>query len=136
MLKDIQVFLDFANFYQRFIQNFSKITGPLTLMLKASPNKSAKNLSLLIDVAEDAEVSVGGGDYEDETVGKSLSKNLNGATSYLTPNARQTFIQLRQAFTKALILQHFNPESHIRIEINALGYAIGIVLSQLTDLGQ
>ena len=46
----------------------------------------------------------GGSDYEDETVGRLLFKNLNGATSYLTPNARQTFTQLRQAFTKAPIL--------------------------------
>ncbi len=35
-LRDIQVFLKFANFYQRFIQSFSKIASPLTLMLKTT----------------------------------------------------------------------------------------------------
>ena len=88
LLKDIQVFLGFANFYRRFIQNFSKIAGPVTLMLRASPTQSAKNLSLLVDMAEDAGAGVGGGDCKDETVEKSLSKNSNGATDYLTPDGR------------------------------------------------
>ena len=34
LVKDIQVFIGFANFYWRFIQGFSKIAAPLTLMLK------------------------------------------------------------------------------------------------------
>ena len=33
-LKDIQKFLGFANFYRRFIQDFSKITAPLNALLK------------------------------------------------------------------------------------------------------
>ena len=33
-VRDIEVFLGFASFYQRFIQGFSKIVGSLTLMLK------------------------------------------------------------------------------------------------------
>ena len=40
---------------------------------------------------------------------------------------------MRQAFTKALILRHFDPECHIRIETDASGYTIGRVLSQLTS---
>ncbi len=32
-VRDIQVFLGFANFYRRFIRNFSKIAAPFTLML-------------------------------------------------------------------------------------------------------
>ena len=51
---------------------------------------------------------------------------------FLTPNARKVFNQLRQVFTKAPILQHFDPECHIRIETNVSGYAIGRVFSQLT----
>ena len=33
-VRDIQVFLGFANFYQQFIQGFSRIVTPLTSMLK------------------------------------------------------------------------------------------------------
>ena len=90
-----------------------------------------------MDVAEVDEVGVGGGgDREDKTVRRSLLKNLNRATVYLTPDARRAFTQLKQAFTKASILRHFDQEYHIRIETDASGYAIGGVLSQLTDLGQ
>ena len=54
---------------------------------------------------KDKEVtSDGGSDYEDEAVRKLPSKNLNKTTSYSTPDANQAFTQLRQAFTKALIL--------------------------------
>ena len=53
--------------------------------------------------------------------------------SFLTPEARSAFNRLRLAFTKAPILQYFNPECHIRIETNALGYAIGSMLSQLAS---
>ena len=136
-MRDIQVFLGFANFYWRFIQSFSKIARPLTSMLRtSSATRLLKNSLLSMDVAEVDEIGVsGGGDREDETVGKS-PKNLNGATGYLTPNARQAFTQLRQAFTKAPILRHFDLKCHIRIETDALGYAIGGVLSQLTDSGQ
>ena len=92
-------------------------------------------------MAEDVEVgSVGGGDWGDETVKRSplTSKNSNGATDLLTPGAKRAFTQLRQAFTKAPILQHFDLECHIRIETDVLSYAIGGVLSQLTpnNLGQ
>ena len=131
-VRDIQVFLGFANFYQRFIQGFSKIAGPLNSMLKTT--RSAVNLSS--SVAEDVEVgSIDGGDCKDETVERSplIFKNSNGATGYLTPNAKRAFTQLRQAFTKAPILRHFDSECHIRIETDASGYAIGGVLSQLTS---
>ena len=90
LMRDIQVFLGFANFYQRFIQSFSKIAEPLTSMLKTSSvTRSLKNLLSSMDVAEVDEVDVGGGsDRKDKTVVRSLLKNSNGATGYLTPNAR------------------------------------------------
>ena len=46
---DIQVFLGFANFYWQLIQGFSRITAPLTLMLKTTnePTPSKNNGSRL-----------------------------------------------------------------------------------------
>ncbi len=35
-VRDIQVFLGFANFYRRFIKNFSKIAAPFTLILQTT----------------------------------------------------------------------------------------------------
>ncbi len=41
-VRDIQVFLDFANFYRRFIRNFSRFAAPLTSMLQTT-DKSTGN---------------------------------------------------------------------------------------------
>ena len=54
-----------------------------------------------------------------------------GEPTFLTPDAKKAFNQLRLAFIEAPILRHFDLESHIRIETNTSGYAIGGVLSQL-----
>ena len=93
--------------------------------------------NLLLSIAEDTEIgNIGGdGDCEDETVEISqlTSKNLNGVTNYLTPSTKRAFTQLRQAFTKVPIFQHFDLECHIRIETNAFGYAIDGALGQLTS---
>jgi hypothetical protein len=35
-IKEIQVFLGFANFYQRFIEGYSRVAGPLTDLLKTT----------------------------------------------------------------------------------------------------
>ena len=72
-------------------------------------------------MATDAKVCSKGGDCKHKTIKKSLFNNSNGATGYLTLNIRQTFTQLKQALTIAPILQHFDPECHIRIETDASG---------------
>ena len=42
-VRDIQVFIGFANFYRRFIKGFSKIARPLTAMLKTTGPKMPKS---------------------------------------------------------------------------------------------
>ena len=70
---------------------------------------------------------------------KNLAKSQKMVESeFLTPRAKLAFTKLRQAFVKAPILYHFDPEGHIRIETDASDYAIGGVFSQiiLNDLGR
>ena len=55
-----------------------------------------------------------------------------GNSNFLISEAKLAFSRLRQAFTKAPIFHHFDPERYIRIETDASGYAIGGILSQLT----
>ena len=57
---------------------------------------------------------------------------------YLIPDVKKVFNHLRHAFTKAPILQHFDPERYIRVKTNTSGHTIIWVLNQLTldDLGQ
>lgn len=38
-IKELQWFLGFANFYRRFIRNYSTVAGPLTSLLKGKPKK-------------------------------------------------------------------------------------------------
>ena len=132
-VRDIQVFIVFANFYRRFIRGFSRVAAPLTSMLKTTGSSGSAPSGL---GAED-EVIGGGGSRADEMV-RNLSKakisskskkskndkseiptrtNLGttGEPMFLTPGAREAFNQLKQAFTKAPILRHFDSECHIRI---------------------
>ena len=102
LIRDIQVFLGFANFYQRFIQRFCKIAAPLTSMLKTIASS-----------------------FADAKITPKAPNNSN----ILTPEAKLAFLQLTQAFTKAPILYHFDPERYIQIETDALDYAICGILS-------
>ena len=56
-----------------------------------------------------------------------------GNSNFLTPETKLAFLQLRQAFTKALIFYYFDLKSYNRIKTNAFGYTIGGILSQLTS---
>ena len=53
-------------------------------------------------------------------------------SNFLTFEAKLAFVWLKQAFTKAPILYHFDLKRFIRIETNASGYTIGDIFSQLT----
>ena len=53
-------------------------------------------------------------------------------SSFLTPEAKLAFSRIRQAFTEAPILHHYDPERYIQIKTDASGYAINSILSQLT----
>ena len=138
---DIQVFIGFDNFYRRFIKGFSRIAAPLTAMLKTT-GSSVTSASRV----DDNEVVGGGGAIgrsdtsrkSDKSKSRTKSGHLGNSNNskehkFLTSNGRETFNRLRQAFTKAPILRHFDLECHIRIETNASGYAIGEVLSQQTS---
>ena len=160
-MHDIQVFLSFTNFYWRFIQGFSRIAGPLTLMLRTLSPTGSSTVLQSIDVADKDKVdkngdngtnllnpsvstrSIGAGylTYGGAKRGGNNTKKGVGAakgSNYLILAAKKVFNHLRYSFTQALILQHFDPKWHIRIETNASGYFIGGVLNQLmlNNLGQ
>ena len=158
---DIQVFLGFANFYQQFIQSFSKIVVPLTSMLKTTVSLQmlAANEMFVANEVGGVESSgkligkcgklskTGKSSKSEKSKGKKSAKSKNPSKSgnspnfnttevglsFLTPKARAAFNRLQLAFTKAPILWHFDPECHIRIKTDASGYAIGGVLSQLAS---
>ena len=98
-VREIQVFIRFANFYRQFIEGFSRIAAPLTALVKDPSNAKKKNRV----------TPIGG---------------------ILTSEARDAFNTLKNAFLRAPVLVHFNPEQPIRVETDASGWAIGAILTQ------
>ncbi len=49
-VRDIQVFLEFANFYRKFIQGFSRLAGLLTFILKTN---SAVDLVASVEIGDE-----------------------------------------------------------------------------------
>ncbi len=75
-VRDIPVFLGYANFYFRFIRGFSKIAGPLTSILRTA--NSSKNSLTSVGVAEGDEVVSGG---ESAGANKNLSQSQKSKKS-------------------------------------------------------
>ena len=154
---NIQVFLNFAGFYCCFIQTLSRIAASLTSMLKIGPIPTLP-MPNLMDLVDEFD----GGNRDENKARKTsaLTKRPTGAdypssdhvnhvisnfvrnfaknvSNYLTSDTKRVFNQLYQAFTEAPIFKHFDLEQYIRVKIDASGYAIDGVLSQLSnDLGQ
>ena len=111
-IQNIQVFIGFANLYQHFIQDFSKIATLFTSILKINFLPTSTLLFTSIDNSK----LIGNNSKNNRKLVKSnFIKAIRRAKkfSFLTFNTWYVFIQLRQAFTKAPILQHFDPEYHI-----------------------
>jgi transposase InsO family protein len=88
-LVEVQQFLGFANFYRRFIQDYSRIARPLTELTRG-----------------------------------------DGKNWAWTNEAEMAFTELKQRFTSAPILAHFNPANPVIVETDASDFALGAVLSQ------
>jgi len=87
-LMEVQSFLGFANFYRRFIRNYSRVARPLTERTKKTEKWSGNK------------------------------------------EAEKAFQELKERFTMAPVLAHFNPKNPVIIETDTSDFAIGAVLSQ------
>lgn len=136
-VRNIQVFLSFDNFYQTFIQNFSRIVALLIWILRIfSPDnsdptdKEAGNIEIRKENVGDIDSNeiVDGSIENLSNLVKSKKINLVMTNlfraDFLTPKARKTFIQVWKAFTEVTILCFFDPECYIRNKTDASRYAI------------
>ena len=135
-VKDIQVFIGFANFYWRFIWGFSRIAIPPNSMLKT--NRSFNNSAPKGFRADGNKVDSSGSKANKTVVNSSKSKKYKNEKSenltyikatgeliFLTPGTKKTFNRLKQAFIEAPILRYFDLKCYIRIETDVSSYAIG-----------
>ncbi|MBW0469035.1 hypothetical protein O181_008750 [Austropuccinia psidii MF-1] len=75
---------------------------------------------------------------------KNYSKKISSHTSFLKKDSHfhlndesvKTFHQLKEAFTTAPILSHFNPSLPNIVDTDASYYALGAILSQFSDSGK
>ena len=132
--RDIQVFLGFANFYRRFIKNFSRIAAQFLLMLCTTNESTSNEPKSSQAKSQDATGRPVSGEIDNRTENLSSGTMAKRSSKAEFPSckAKKAFSRLWKAFTKALILRHFDPEYHIWIETDILRYAINKVLSQMT----
>jgi len=94
-LTEVQSFLGFANFYRRFIKDYSRVARPLMELTKGGKKEWAWN-----------------------------------------PQAEEAFLELKQWFTTAPILAHFDATKPVIIETDTSDFTIGAVLSQRDEEGR
>ena len=92
-VKDVRAFIGFANFYRRFINDFSALVAPMISLTK-----------------------------------KDVRFNFDS-------DCKRSFDRLKEAFTQAPILRHFDPELPILVEADASDYVTAGVLSQTDPEG-
>ncbi len=92
----VRMFLGLANFYRRFIKDFSRLVMPLTRL---------------------------------------LTKNRRTKRFQLDERAEKAFKFLKDAFTTAPILSHFDPTCPTVLKADASDYALGAVVFQKTSDG-
>jgi len=95
LVTEVQSFLGLANFYRRFIKDYSRVAKPMTELTKKTEKK-----------------------WE------------------WTEEAERAFRELKESFTSALILAHFDAQQPDIIETDASDFAIGAVLSQRDKEGR
>ena len=91
----MQIFLNFVNFYRRFIHYYSQIVELLINLLKGS------------------------------------TKGIKIESFDWPVEAEKAFRRLREVFTKASLLYHFDLELLIRVKTNALDFDLIDILTQL-----
>ena len=101
-VKDVQAFLGFANFYRRFIPEFSKKVKPLNELTKGTQYTT-----------------------------RSGNRKIKYGTFDWTTTCQQAFEDLKRAFTTAPVLAHYDLKLETWVETNASDFVVAGVLSQM-----
>ena len=103
-VKDVQAFLGFANFYRRFISRFSQRTRSLTELTNG-----------------------------EQITTKSGKKRTKYNTFTWSEDCQRAFEDLKEAFTTAPVLAHYDPALETWVETDSSDFVSAGVLSQMHD---
>jgi hypothetical protein len=103
-VRDIRVFIGFINYYRRFINGFSKLALPLTILTQKQPGSAKRGHEMRKEESQRLEIRAEG---------------------------QQAFQKLKDAFLGVPILCHFETDRKTKVEVDALGGAISGILSQI-----
>ncbi|KAI2647669.1 Transposon Ty3-G Gag-Pol polyprotein [Labeo rohita] len=109
-VKELQRFLGFANFYQRFIKGYSQITSVLTSLLNPLGSKTCRR-------------------GPQNTLRPQRVKGAKKTITW-TSAAQTVFTQLKSAFCTAPVLKHPDPNSPFIVEVDTATTGVGATLSQ------
>ena len=101
-VKEVQAFLGFANFYRRFILNFSKKVKPLNKLTKGTQYITRKG-----------------------------NKKIKYEAFQWSDVYQQAFKDLKRAFTTAPVLAHYDSKLETWVKTNASDFVVAGVLSQM-----
>ena len=101
-VKDVQAFLGFANFYRRFIPEFSKKVKPLNELTKGTQYTT-----------------------------RSGKRKIKYGTFDWTTTCQGAFEDLKRAFTTAPVLAHYDSKLETWVETDASDFVVAGVLSQM-----
>ena len=109
--RDVQVFLGFANFYRRFIHDYSDVARHLSDHIAEASR----------DPARGAKGS------------KAAKKTKKGPTKWHRPwtwpgEVQEAFRELRAKFTEAPLLRHFDPDQPLMVITDASNFALAGIL--------
>ena len=100
LIRDMQVFIGFANFYHYCIKGFSKIAVPLTSMLKTMALSTPTRLvNVRVDEnklnmrGKEISNSISSGKINDKIINLLSTKKISFGAGFLTPKTSLTFTQ-------------------------------------------
>ena len=111
IVHEIMQFLNFANFYRKFIKHFNKIATFLTKMLKSF-------------------VKFNKDDKWKRQRSRSRSHDRDLLNDFFTFETFHAFKELRDVFMNVFILRHFDSTLSLRIEIDVFNKIIETILCQ------
>ena len=114
-IHELQVFLCFANFFCRFIRNYSQIAAPLLNLLKTGKDK--KKTGIEVRQTNDVPKNV-------------IPKNVVPVPFPLSEATMEAFKALKEAFTNAPLLCYFDENKSMRVKTDTSAFAIGGILTQ------